>query len=481
MLTVSRRALLKAGGGASMLTLAPSLRAAISATSDSQWVRAALEALHPGLYRYQTPEQFAARHAAFAAAFDAGDFNTRVLALQKLLAAVRCGHTYINPFNQSDAIMQSLYGARRVVPWHFRWIGDAMVVTSDPYTDRLAAGMKVLSIDGQPVSEILARLLPHARGDGGNDAKRRALMSVNNAEEWGMFDLYFDLVFKPGATIEVLAETSDTRRWTMRLALIPYAARSALRPGETVDPTAPLWSARTAHGGKTRIITMPTWAVYNSKWDWEGWLRGQLAEITTDGTSGLVIDLRANEGGLTIGDALLAFFLQAPLTVPRPAQRVRFREVPTDLRPLLDTWDPSFYELGKDGVALDSGLIETGPVGETVIMPEAQTFGGRIAVLIGADNSSATFQFAQQVRAAGRATLIGEPTGGNLRGINGGAFFFARLPESGIEFDIPLIGTFPPGEPADAGLEPDEYVAQSAADIAAGHDPAMARALEVVA
>ena len=110
-----------------------------------------------------------------------------------------------------------------------------------------------------------------------------------------------------------------------------------------------------------------------------------------------------------------------------------------------------------------------------------QSFGGKIAVLINADNSSATFSFARQLRSAGVARLIGETTGGNLRGINGGAYFFTVLPESGIEFDIPLIGYFPKGEEPDAGLEPDETVSQSPQDIAQGIDPAMERAIEAVA
>jgi len=39
------------------------------------------------------------------------------------------------------------------------------------------------------------------------------------------------------------------------------------------------------------------------------------------------------------------------------------------------------------------------------------------------------------------ATIIGQPTGGNQRGINGGYIFFHRLPHSKIEIDIPVIKT----------------------------------------
>ena len=115
-----------------------------------------------------------------------------------------------------------------------------------------------------------------------------------------------------------------------------------------------------------------------------------------------------------------------------------------------------------------------------VIGPRGPRFAGRLVVLIDATNSSATFQFAQTVKTAKLGVLVGEPTGGNRRGINGGAYFFARLPDSGIEFDIPLIGTFPDAPRPDAGIEPDVRVPVTAAAIAAGRDEALDRALALV-
>ena len=73
--------------------------------------------------------------------------------------------------------------------------------------------------------------------------------------------------------------------------------------------------------------------------------------------------------------------------------------------------------------------------------------------------------------------LVGEATGGNQRGINGGAFFFVRLPQSGIEFDVPLIGYFPDGSMPDAGVTPDIMAIPTPDDIAAGRDVALERAV----
>ncbi len=94
----------------------------------------------------------------------------------------------------------------------------------------------------------------------------------------------------------------------------------------------------------------------------------------------------------------------------------------------------------------------------SLIAPAAPIFTGRLWVLVGAANSSATFEFAQTVRQNGLGKLVGQSTGGNQQGINGGAFFFLRLPNSGIELDLPLIGQFPAEAKPDAGLEPDILV-----------------------
>jgi C-terminal processing protease CtpA/Prc len=105
-----------------------------------------------------------------------------------------------------------------------------------------------------------------------------------------------------------------------------------------------------------------------------------------------------------------------------------------------------------------------------MIAPAKPQFTGRLWVLVGATNSSATFEFAQTVRQNRLGTLVGQPTGGNQRGINGGAFFFLRLPRSGIELDVPLIGQFPAGNPPDSGLQPDVLVVPTVRDIALGRD-----------
>jgi C-terminal processing protease CtpA/Prc len=106
-----------------------------------------------------------------------------------------------------------------------------------------------------------------------------------------------------------------------------------------------------------------------------------------------------------------------------------------------------------------------------VIRPSGKRFRGKVVILIDTTNSSATFQFDQNMQLHHLETLIGQPTGGSQRGINGGAILFLRLPQSCIELDLPLIATFPPHPAIDAGVTPDIPVVRTAIDVVKGTDP----------
>jgi C-terminal processing protease CtpA/Prc len=118
---------------------------------------------------------------------------------------------------------------------------------------------------------------------------------------------------------------------------------------------------------------------------------------------------------------------------------------------------------------------------DDVIQPRPRRFGGRVLVLADASNSSATFQFGQTVKDHRLGTIVGQTSGGNRRGINGGAFFFLRLPGCGLEVDLPLIGTFPRTPQPDAGVAPDIAVRPTARAVADGTDLEMRAALAALA
>jgi len=480
--------------------------------ADLAVLRRAYTLLHPGLLRYNTPEQLNAAWDALerdlsgdaAGAVTLGGIYLRV---SQFLATIRCGHSYANFFNQREAVVAALFTGRNRVPLNFRWFDGEMIVTRNYSGDAtLTPGSRIVAVNGVPTSGILAKLKTIARADGGNNDKRRRLLEVSGLEMWETFDIFYPMFFpvRDGAfeltvrdasgaerIVRVAAQSEKDR--TLQLAKAKADAAEAARSvkdAQLLDDG--VWEFRTLADGSA-YLRMRSWAFYNSKADWQGFLHGVCDRLITAGTKDFIVDLRGNEGGNDCGDVLLERLIDTPLAKPRFERRVMYRKTPEDLNPSLDTWDDSFKDwsaAAKDpkpgdearGFVLDRGE-ENGD--DNMILPSRTKYPGRVWVLVDSVNSSATFQFAWIMSRSKIATLVGEPTGGNQRGINGGAFFFLRLPKTGIEVDLPIIATHPiveagEGPVPDAGVMPDVVVRVTPQDIASGRDAALEKTLELI-
>ncbi len=431
--------------------------------ADLALLRDAYAAIHPGLDRYLGRQRWAA-----------------LIAQAQDWAARPCGHSYPNPNNTRRALRAGVLDGRNRIPFAFRWVDGQMVVTGGLVAGvDMPAGSIVTRLDGKTPPELLRAMLPLARADGSNDAKRVAQLQVNGKERFVAFDVLRPLLDPTaGDQVRIAFTNPDGQRRTAVLPAMTEAERAAARGGDSA-----LSGWRFAiEAGIGRLVT-PSWATYNEKGDWRGFLNDAADQLIAAGARGLVLDLRGNEGGEDCGDVLLARLLSAPLAPPPGVRRTRYRSTPAALRPALDTWDPQFQDWGAlaQGPDADGWFDLRRDVDvDGAIQPAGRRFAGPLVVLADAECSSATFQFCLRVQQAGLARVVGSPTGGNRRGINGGAFFFLALKETGMEVDLPIIGYFPAGRQPDAGVVPDVPVRVTAADIAGARDPALARALALI-
>lgn len=343
----------------------------------------------------------------------------------------------------------------------------------------LPHGAIITSINGVRPRDMLARMLPYVRADGNNDGKRRALLSMTGADEIETFDVFHGLLYGPpvGGVHRLQARLPrDGRRTALVVPALTLKQRQAFitSPDYRGDDAAWQWNMR-ADG--IAVLRMDSWGLYNSSWDWSAWLNDRLDSL--DNAKGLIVDIRENEGGLDCGDIILARIAGRDIDKPQAQQLVRYAKTPAYLDPYLDTWDDGFRDWGSRITAEDGRYYRlTEKAAALISCAGLKKLSVPVAVLTSAQNSSATFQFASLTKRLRLGTLVGETTGGNQRGINGGAFFFARLPQSGIEFDVPLIGYFPSGQKSDAGITPDIEVAMTAEAIAVGSDPQMQAAVQ---
>jgi len=301
------------------------------------------------------------------------------------------------------------------------------------------------------------------------------------------FDVYFPLAFPRDEGSPFVLEVRTSPGAKVRSLQVPALAwdKRVATEGTPRDDTNPWSYAEVAPG--VGLLSMPTWALYNSKFAWEPYLDQLFSRLDAKGNGDLIIDLRANEGGSSVGDRILAHLTTSGLPAEPIVRKTRYRKVPDDLRPMLETWDRTFYDWGDSAVDVGYGFYRLTKYDNdaegSVVRALSPRYSGRVWVLIGAVNSSATFEFAAAVRRHRLGTLVGQATGGNQRGITGGAFFFLRLPQSHIETDVPLIGQFPisAGPLPDAGIEPDIYVQPRLEDIAAGQDAELAEVMRRIA
>lgn len=452
--------------------------------ADVDILQRAYETLHPGLLRYNTPEEIKAHFASLRRALDHDQSRASVfVALSQLAATIECGHTYANFYNQSPAVQAALFKGTNRVPFYFRWLDGRMIVTRDFSSDtRLRPGSEILAIDGVATPQILKTLMTVARADGANDAKRIAYLEVQGNDDYEAFDIFLPLFYPQiGPAIALKVRDTNGVAWTTSVPALSYKQRLSFRPKAAAGSGSP-WQLTFPRQG-VALLDMPTWAMYNSTWDWHRYLDGVFAKLQARHARSLIIDLRANEGGDDVGNVILAHLVGRDPTLPDYLRLVRYRSVPRDLLPYLDTWDASFKDWGDKAKPYNQRFYRLTKYDDdargTIIAALSPRFAGRVFVLVGPTDSSATFQFAGIVKSQHLGTLIGQRTGGNRRGINGGAFFFVRLPHSGLEMDLPLIGTFPVVAQPDAGIDPDIRVAITIDDIKEGRDPELEKAFSL--
>ena len=444
------------------------------ATRDLTLLERAFTQLHPGLTRYRTAESLAADFAAARAEVAGGASRGQMYLLAtRLSAGVRCGHTWTNPSNQSAGV-QAMLDALPALPVRVRLLQGRLLVVASAQAG-VATGDEILAIDGRPIAALLQDLMPYLRADGGNDGKRLAQLDSN--EQGGALDRLLPLLHPPRQgryTLRLRRSGGPERVVEARALAVKARERLLLDQGERGEDLR--W--RLDRRGNVAVMTLPTFAFWNEPFDANAALAGYFDALAREPVNLLVIDLRQNEGGdSAIGQQLLSYLLREPYAVPMGRVESAYERVPYALARHLDTWDFDFFDRTGQVVAAPSGrwLLREQPT-PVVVAPQARPYRGKVVALVGPRMSSAGFLIARDLRASGAATLIGEPTGGNLRGLNGGQLAWLTLPRSGVAVDIPLLATVYEGAP-DAGVQPDILVPTRVEDVVAGRDPAMERAL----
>ena len=196
----------------------------------------------------------------------------------------------------------------------------------------------------------------------------------------------------------------------------------------------------------------------------------------------MIIDLRGNDGGDgNIGYELARYLAKKELPSYAASRRlVRNVIARPELLEHLDTYSDELKTGLGTGLSrdlfrsADNGFFEILPNEKVTtypnVTPNENSFLGESFIIADASNASATFSFLKYVKDNQLARIIGEESGGNRQGINGGNYFFLSLPNSKIEIDIPVYFFAPLTPEKDSAVTPDFRVRPTARDIRLGKD-----------
>lgn len=457
---------------------------------DFDILKKALTNLHPGIYRYQTPESmakvFAETESKLKNSLSESEFFLRV---SQLANRIYCGHTFSNPYNQDGILREKLFNQKTYLPFYFVIVDGKIIVTENASANNLSRGSEIKTINGVPVKTIIEKLVSVTKGDGKNTVGHRVNsieLARFEAERYALFDWYFPLFFPvkdENYTIEAVdfATKKSFRFQTPAMTKDERTAEMARRYGKT--PTYDdgwkfeIQSDSTAY---LKIDNSITWRLKNIKF--KEFLANAFAEVRTKNTGNLVVDLRGNGGGdMTVGYELAKYLAQQELPVYAAGRRlIRTISAQPDLIKYLQTYNDGLKSALQNGVPKDiyktaeNNFYELLPNADTdsypKVTPYKNNFRGQTYIISDASNASATFQFLNYVKENKLAKIVGQASGGNRQGINGGNYVFLYLPNSKVEIDIPVYFQAPFSPQKDESITPDVIVKRQPPDVGSNLD-----------
>ena len=471
-------------GGVSAQAMPEALNAE-QAAQDARILKRTLQALHPALTKYNTQAEMDAAFARFeqraGSARSAADLY---LAATELAASIRCGHTWTNVLNQEGAAKTALLNRADKLPFTLKLIAKRwrVLASADP---SISAGDEILAVNGHAATAMVNKMMPYLRADGSSDGKR--LQQLNHDRgDYSQMDIVWPLLSPPqNGQYRLDLRQPNGKRVQLDVKATTLAIRDAALASQGIKRASEQWTLRI--DGDTAVMTLPTFSFWNSDFAWSDFIDKAFAELQNKRVAYLIIDIRANEGGDgAIGGKLLSHLIRKPFSFVSDQSTTNYERVPYNLARYLDTWDFGFFdrtdqvEKIAEGTAAGKYRFLANAAKKQIIEPVANPYAGKAYLLISAENSSATFQLAMLTKLSGAATLVGQRTGGNQRGLNGGQLAWVVLPNSGVAVDIPLLATTYTETTPDASIDPDIAVEPRFEASAKGQDVEMQKVAALI-
>lgn len=467
-------------------------------SEDFAIFRRAVTQLHPGLYRYNTPAEIEKNFAEFKSKLKTPLPESEFFKLlAQFTALVRCGHTFLNPLNQTKEVRARMFDRRVHFPFYFRLIDRRMIITGNLSSKKLANGSEITSVNGVPVSQIVDALASVAAADGENTiAARLKLLELGSvqANHYQLFDIYFPLFFPVSDEIFTVEAVDYATKKPTRFQVLAATRDERFGESERHFGKTPTFDdgwkfeIRANSTALLKIGNSITWRLKTI--DYKKFIADAFSEMRAKNIKNLIIDWRGNDGGDdTVNVELIKYLTRKTLPCANPKKRfVRVNAPDKDLTNYIEVFDEQMRQFLTNGVPANTvkksgkeGLYQVlGDAPCQPVAPAANNFTGKTYVISDASNASAAFEFVRAVKTYKLATIVGQETGGNLQGINGDNYFFVRLPYSSFEIDVPVYFQAPLAAQPDAGVIPNLIIKTNIDDVAGGIDTELNYVLKLI-
>ena len=451
---------------------------------DLQLMHSALREAHGAIDRYTPLPEWERLFAAALERIDRRmDEREFYLLLAPLVAAIHCGHTTSHP---SHAWREYMKEHMPLFPFKIKFLdGIAHAQRNYSQFDKLAMGGEIMSVNGVPMTEIVARMLKLIPADA--DIRNSKLSKL---ESTNYFGTWHNLLFGKNMKYETVIRSADGTAGPSINAegikandLQAIFSRRYPAAAQLFDPM-PIKLEYTAGGDPViAVLTIYTFNVAAYKdagFTFPSFLARAFREIRDRNVRHLLVDLRYNNGGDdAFGKILAAYLMDKPF---RYYQSLEVRKL-----------DMSFWNFTNrpGSVKKLAGMVRKNSRGTYDVIehpnlgwqqPLTPTFPGKVYVLLSGTSFSASGECASVLHFHKRARFIGSECGAGYYGNTSGLGLVLTLPRTGIRVGIPLckVTMAVSGHDPDRGILPDYPFQPSQADVLLEKDVELAFAIGVV-
>jgi C-terminal processing protease CtpA/Prc len=453
-------------------------------SADIKLAQDAFSRIHPGYTRYTNEQALNASWDAInmkAVAQNGLTLGAFYIEVQDILADIRCDHT-------KAELPKALAKDRNVTPVYLPviWrVVDGRGFVENPGASDLTFGDEILSIDGRPLAELMDEVRPLIPADGDTGFVRDIQMGASLEFMGGAIDHFGALMWdiKPQAQLGVKTVTGETKTLTLD-RIIHKDWKTLLQDGK-ISTDFPDSISFKRIGDQAAYLRIDSFVNYRNPVKPDKLYDPIFSALKKEGRDTLILDLRENGGGSTDAKARLFAHL-----IDHKARLVKDTRVKTldhsGLEKHITTWEKRLLNPNKLGFKKNEdgsySLRKMFAEDTKMIKPDNTAFTGKLYVLTSQSNGSASAALLAKLQDMGRATLIGEETGGSAEGTTAGVLFYVKLSESDIRLRVPVMQDFNDVATFDAGkgVTPDILAPMTVDAFIQKQDPAYEAALALI-